>query len=213
MKVRLFVFIFCLCAGIAQSYGKEHIQSGLHTGKHEIKLSLSDGIPLNMANFLGTGIGDAVTATERDNFELCGILGVGYRYSVSRLKIGGDIGFASMTSRIRSSFNDNSTRQNESNIHFLILPTGELTYLKRRKVTLYSSAALGAILTRTSYSTDHFFQDKFTENSFYSSDFYATFAFQINPIAIRVGNDRIGGFLEVGVGYKGFTTAGISILF
>ena len=38
-------------------------------------------------------------------------------------------------------------------------------------------------------------------------------AFQVNPIAVRVGNDRIGGFLETGLGYKGFLTAGVSLRF
>jgi len=39
------------------------------------------------------------------------------------------------------------------------------------------------------------------------------FAFQVNPIALRVGNDHIGGFLEAGLGYKGFVTAGMSLKF
>jgi hypothetical protein len=40
-----------------------------------------------------------------------------------------------------------------------------------------------------------------------------SFAYQINPIAIRVGNDRIGGFVEAGFGTKGFVTAGLSLGF
>ena len=39
------------------------------------------------------------------------------------------------------------------------------------------------------------------------------FAYQVNPIALRVGNHRIGGFLEAGLGYKGFLTAGVSLRF
>ena len=39
------------------------------------------------------------------------------------------------------------------------------------------------------------------------------FAYQVNPIALRVGNERIGGFLEAGLGHKGFLTAGVSLKF
>ena len=45
------------------------------------------------------------------------------------------------------------------------------------------------------------------------SDFSADFSYQVNPIALRVGNDRIGGFLEGGLGHRGFVTAGVSLRF
>lgn len=45
------------------------------------------------------------------------------------------------------------------------------------------------------------------------ADLSTSFAYQVNPIALRVGNDRIGGFLEAGLGYKGFVTAGVSLRF
>ncbi|MGL5787392.1 MAG: hypothetical protein ACRCX4_11325 [Bacteroidales bacterium] len=213
MKKRIFIFIAILLSVTFLSHANESRQTDMYPNKHEIRLSVSDGTPLNISNFLGTAIGDAITGTERDRIEICGIFGIGYRYAISRWKVGGDIGFASLTNRVKSSFYGSMTRNTESNIHFLILPTGELTYFKRKKVTLYSSAAIGAILSRSSYSSDYFFENRFIENSFNYSDFYATFAFQVNPIAIRVGNERIGGFMELGVGYKGFISAGISILF
>lgn len=45
------------------------------------------------------------------------------------------------------------------------------------------------------------------------SSFSTDFAYQINPIALRVGNDRVGGFVEAGLGTKGFVTAGVSFKF
>lgn len=45
------------------------------------------------------------------------------------------------------------------------------------------------------------------------SDLTTSFAYQVNPIAVRVGNDRVGGFVEAGFGYKGFLTAGLSFKF
>lgn len=45
------------------------------------------------------------------------------------------------------------------------------------------------------------------------SSFSTDFAYQVNPIALRVGNNRVGGFVEAGLGTKGFVTAGISFKF
>lgn len=45
------------------------------------------------------------------------------------------------------------------------------------------------------------------------ADLSTSFAYQVNPIALRVGNDRIGGFVEAGLGNKGFLTAGVSLKF
>ena len=45
------------------------------------------------------------------------------------------------------------------------------------------------------------------------TDLNAAFAYQVNPIGLRVGNDRIGGFVEAGMGHKGFLTPGVSVKF
>ena len=45
------------------------------------------------------------------------------------------------------------------------------------------------------------------------ADLSTNFAYQVNPFAIRIGNDRVGGFIETGLGYKGFLTAGVSLRF
>jgi len=37
--------------------------------------------------------------------------------------------------------------------------------------------------------------------------------YQINPIAIRVGNGRISGFAELGWGYRGLATVGVAFKF
>ena len=45
------------------------------------------------------------------------------------------------------------------------------------------------------------------------ANFSTDFAYQVNPIAVRVGNERVGGFVEAGLGNKGFLTAGLSFKF
>lgn len=41
-----------------------------------------------------------------------------------------------------------------------------------------------------------------TETAVRQSDSFTSFAWQVNPVALRVGNHRIGGFLEAGLGTK-----------
>lgn len=45
------------------------------------------------------------------------------------------------------------------------------------------------------------------------ADLNTSFAYQVNPIALRVGNETIGAFVEAGLGHKGFVTAGLSFRF
>ena len=45
------------------------------------------------------------------------------------------------------------------------------------------------------------------------SSFSTDFAYQVTPIALRVGNNRVSGFVEAGLGTKGFVTASISFKF
>lgn len=214
MKMRAVAIFLCIFLSVSFMFGSEsmNITYAQKTNKHEIRLSFSDGIPLSVANFLGTGIGDAITGTRRESAQSSGVLGIGYRYSSDRWRVGGDFGFGFMTSDLHS-LNDDLPFMSQDDLNFMILPAGELVYLKKRLVDIYGSASLGVMFTRINYSGYLNNMNNSTDNSLYISNFYATFAFQINPVAIRVGNDRIGGFLELGVGYKGFLTAGVSIKF
>ncbi|MEG1645464.1 MAG: hypothetical protein RR279_06425 [Alistipes sp.] len=74
---------------------------------------------------------------------------------------------------------------------FTVVPTAEFYYLKSGIVRLYGTAGVGAVIC----------------------DQEADFAFQVNPIAIRVGTNRIAGFLEAGVGYKGVVNLGLEVGF
>lgn len=237
MKMRTVVILICIFLCVKYSYSSEstHNVQNQKINRHELRLSYSDAIPLTVANFLGTGIVDAISNTNRTNSESWGFFQLGYRYSLQKWKVGGDFGFGCMTSDITSK-NNTIPLVHQDDLNFLILPAGELSYYQKKHVNLYGSVSLGVMFTRTNYTSKKINKDHTISNmnkpernfkgrtylyneynniidSDYMSKFYSTFAFQINPIAIRVGNEHIGGFLELGVGYKGFLTAGISIQF
>ena len=182
----------------------------LDKNRHAVNISYSDGLTLGGASFWGMGLADAITGTTRSNEQSTGVFGLGYRYSLSkRMKLGMDIGFAKVSSHVTAK-GDKGPSYKEKELNLLVLPTAEVIYLKRNLFQLYGSAAAGINLTRHSETAK---TEKGKELVQAGSHFNQEFAYQVNPIGVRFGNKRIGGFVEAGLGYRGFITAGISLGF
>lgn len=162
-----------------------------------------------MTGIFGNAFSDAVLGSKRTNERVWGVFGLGYRYGINRFKVGGDLGFATVNSKLAFA-GQKAPSIKERDIHLLVLPTAEFSYFRRGVVELYGSAAAGVDLKRHSESG---LTEEGKKLASKKSDFAASFAYQVNPIAIRVGNDRIGGFVEAGFGTKGFVTAGVSVGF
>lgn len=176
--------------------------------QHEFRLSMSDGSTLGIAGFWGMGLSDAITGTKRTDQKSSGVLSLGYRYSLGRFRVGADFGFAQASSKVTFG-NEPNPYLKEKELNCLVLPTFEYVYFKRNIIELYGSAAAGVDFVRHSESI---IVPK-TEHKASDPSFETQFAFHVNPIGVRVGNDFIGGFVEAGLGYKGFITAGISLKF
>ena len=173
MKLKFFVLSLLMVAGVnmvnAQNSTKDYVSEDR---KHDIRLSVSDGLTQGTSDILGMGIADAVLGSKRSDSKTSLTYGFGYRYSIN-----------------------------------LVLPTAEFVYFKRRLVELYGSAAAGVNLSR--HSETALAKNATAGKSTLNTDF----AYQVNPIALRVGNNRVGGFVEAGLGTKGFVTAGVSFKF
>lgn len=119
------------------------------------------------------------------------VYGIGYRYALNRFRLGGDLGFAQSSSQLTLS-GEKTPSIKEKELNFLILPTAEFVYYKRRLVELYGTAAAGVNLVR---HTEKGLSEA-GKAAARQTDLSTSFTYQINPIALRVGNDHIGGFLE-----------------
>lgn len=101
MKFKLIALSLCMIASAnvvkGQEYGK-----GVSTteNKHEIRLSVSDGLTLGSADILGIGLSDAITGSKRTNQSNSMVYGIGYRYALNRFRLGGDLGFAQSSSQL-----------------------------------------------------------------------------------------------------------------
>ena len=200
MKIKFIALSLCMVASVniikAQDTDKSSYQPN---NRHEFRIAVSDGLTLTGVDILGMGIADAITGTKRSDEKSSMVYGIGYR---------GDLGFAH-TSSLLTLHGESTASIKEKELNFLVLPTAEFVYFKRNLVELYGSAAAGVDLVRHT-------EKGLTEAgkaATRKADLSTNFAYQVNPIAIRIGNDRVGGFIETGLGYKGFLTAGISLRF
>jgi hypothetical protein len=200
MKFKVFVLSLCIFAGVNMANAQDN--------RHEIRVSVSDGLTQSAVDVLGLGLADAVTGSKRTDEKASIVYGLGYRYAVGRFCVGADLGFAHTTSKLTLS-GDKMPSIKERELNFMILPTAEFVYLKSRLVELYGNASAGVSLKRHT-------ETGLTEAgkaAAAKADLNTSFAYQVNPIALRVGNETIGAFVEAGLGHKGFITAGLSFRF
>lgn len=169
--------------------------------KHEIRIDYSDATPLVIADVFTNAFVSAISGSESSNEKAFGMLSAGYRYAVSnRFSIGADLSYANASSDMKNK-STNEITYRKSNF-YMVLPTAKYSYVKRGIIDFYGTVASGAILANGSDKTD---QAKTTTND-------VIFAFQVNPLGLRIGKDW-GGFLEAGYGFKGIFALGASYRF
>lgn len=208
MKLKFIALLLCAAVSSNVAKGQETTHNTQSMPRHEIRLAASDGLTLGLANVFGMGLTDAVTGSKRSDEKSSLVYSLGYRYSIAQFRVGADLGFVQSTSKL-TLIGETAPSLKEKDLNFMLLPTVEFVYFKRGVVELYGGAAAGVNLVN---HTEKSLNQTATSNA-KKSDLSTTFAYQVNPIALRVGNQRIGGFLEAGLGYKGFVTAGVSLRF
>lgn len=207
MNLKTIVLSVCVASSICVTRAESKFTPS--ENKHDIRLSVSDGTPLTITEIFGGALSDGLLGSKRTDEKMIGVFGLGYRYNINRFRVGSDLGFALQKDKLTLS-GQNTPAVQERKLNFMILPTAEFIYFKRNLVELYGSAAAGVNLCRKS---EKGLTDEGKKIAANKSSLTTSFAYQVNPIAIRVGNDRIGGFVEAGFGTKGFVTAGISMGF
>ena len=205
MKIKFIALLLCAAVSSNVAKGQETTHNTQSMPRHEIRLSASDGLTLGLANVFGMGLSDAVTGSKRSDEKSSLVYSLGYRYSIARFRVGADLGFVQSTGKL-TLIGETAPSLKEKDLNFMLLPTVEFVYFKRGVVELYGGASAGVNLVN---HTEKSLNQTATSNAKKSD----LFAYQVNPIALRVGNQRIGGFLEAGLGYKGFVTAGVSLRF
>lgn len=167
------------------------------SSNNEIRLSFSDGIPFELGSALGNVFVGVFTNRDITESSGTGHWSLAYRnHTSNRIAVGGDVTFQSVSYDFEYK---NSDETGSERINFVsIMPAFEFTYYQNKLIRLYGAALAG--ITILNMQTDS------------SDDSNVMFAFQVNPIGVRIGK-QFGGFLELGAGSKGFLTLGASVVF
>lgn len=181
------------------------------TNPHEIRAGYSDATWIIIGNGLGESIADAITsglsgAKIKDaQSKTLGAFEIGYRNQVTKsIKLGGDISYLRTDKTFKLENKDTKTTANStrSSNYLLVLPMAEFSYIKTPLINFYGSAGAGAIFSET--------KEVAITKAYKTRD--VAFAYHINPLGLRVGK-KLAGFLELGYGFKGIATAGVSYKF
>ena len=129
MKIQLIALSLCVLASTNLVKGQGFTPS---ENKHEIRLSVSDGLTQGSVDILGMGLADAVTGSKRTDENYSLVYGFGYRYSLGRFKVGTDLGFSSSNSKLALA-GEQAPSLKESNVNFMILPAAEFVKIIMRK--------------------------------------------------------------------------------
>ena len=202
---KIIYFTGLLCFFVTTTVTAQDVQ-----GQHEIRFGFSDASPITITDALLQGLSSAFSSStsgytkETLNKKNRGMWGLGYRYHVShRFSIGADVGLLSSSKDIEFTKTDDSYTVHRKTTFLLFMPTGQLNYLNREKIQLYGNLGAGVLSYSVKENKDDGseFNDKFTG-----------FAFQLNPVGVRVGK-QFAGFAEIGFGFKGIVNIGASVKF
>ncbi|CAI2765691.1 outer membrane beta-barrel protein [Flavobacterium collinsii] len=173
------------------------------TGKHEVNLTYSDGIPMTFVDGFSDALSSAILGQKLNSKTTSsGNFGLGYRNQITeRIRVGGDIAF--QQEQTEQSDKNNKFIGKRTNRYLMVMPTIAFSYIKTDWLDFYGSAAAGVVLERYTQTEP---------NRAAVKDNAADFAFQVNPAGIRVGK-KLGVFAEVGFGYRGIVSAGLNYKF
>ncbi|WP_461532036.1 hypothetical protein [Sinomicrobium sp.] len=180
------------------------------TAKNDIRIVYSDASSIKLGAVLGDALDNLLINTlagkdyrEVDSKEQ-GMFGIRYTRQLSpKLRVGADVGYLHIERTMQERGNEADRDSYTSKINaFVIMPTGELSYSKSSMIDFYGTASLGVMVL----SSKNDIQGEMLKDSDFS------FAFQINPLGLRIGR-QLGGFVELGFGHKGIVNIGASYRF
>ena len=162
--------------------------------------------PLKLRHRLSFSYGDGISLREGAMcYQFPGML-PSYDYDVNRLTTAGsfNLDYLYMTRSGRWGFGANvgltpvtywsKWGSSQSRLLLTVAPRVQCTYLRSGLVELYGTASVGILLNASALMNN-----------------FCALAWQLDPIALRVGTERIAGFVSMGWGSRGIVGVGVQI--
>lgn len=170
--------------------------------KNEISTSIgvvsAFGGVFDFFKVLVEGVGNGI-AGNKTGTKFIGTYGIDYYYQVnSWFRPGAKVVYEGLTTTIYDSTDVIINHYNTSTLS--VMPSVQFSYFNKKHVKLYSGIDLGVGTI-------------FDDNKKGSGKPSVFFAFNVTPIGIRVGNDRIYGLVETNIGMDALIKGGFGIRF
>lgn len=134
-----------------------------------------------------------------------------YHYRLKKfLWIGATVNFTEFYANYFDRLTDKRTREYVRETFLDFMPDIRFSYLNRKHVTLYSALSVGIILGNYSRNVEN---DNDRNRMFYPNKLSIYYSYQITALGIKAGAKGWFGDLELGIGNKGFVSAGFGYEF
>jgi len=197
-------------------------QNDKKSARNELRVSISDGIPINLVVGIGEAFGDITSqvissvffnqySTKNIDSYTQGVplpIGLQYSYRIEPfLSVGVDYSYLGFTDvknyEVQNDNKDLMDIYRKKRYHFFH-GTIRYDYMQKRNFALYGKLGAGFLFYNYSYVA------KVNEVAENNRDSYGlAFSGQVNPIGISFGNKNIGGYAELGIGTKSILEVGI----
>ncbi|HUH72832.1 MAG TPA: hypothetical protein VLZ75_00355 [Chitinophagales bacterium] len=170
--------------------------------QHEVGIGYgymsTEQFSIEFADIISNSIINSFTGSDikTRSYQFIGPISIYYKYFFKeKLSIGGSF----LVSSNKINYEDKNNLSYSARLNtFSILPRLDFYYIRNPKFALYGNIGVGAVLMTSRYKN--------------KTDYNATgaaFAFQVTPIAMRIGRE-FGLVVELGIGSHGLANAGFS---
>ncbi len=200
MKTRT-LFLALILFSSSSAYAQEQWENRRHDISAGYGVITYDEVTGVMSSVLTTIL--TLANANRQNMRWTGAFSLGYKYRAGKLfPVGISVSYEKMSSDLTNKDGDLVGWENGE--YITIMAEGQIRYVRKRVFQMYSGLGLGY----TFASSDI----RFVNDAQSNKDHFNHFNFQANLLGFRVGT-VVGGFLELGFGYKGIVNFGISAQF
>lgn len=206
--------IFTILMLLSVFAGQVRAQGSFRENRNEINLLYGTASVTGTASVLAAVLTQVQTSMEMNvtDFKNTGVIGLEYFHYTQN----GTWAFGVAAGFERTSMNfafkdtqDSKTGTTGFSMNFIsIMPAVKLQWFNKKVVGMYSKVALGASIMAVPKTIDVEVDGQHQTESMDRMPSIAP-AFQINPICLEVGGDKIRGFLEAGWGMQGLVMGGL----
>lgn len=188
---KIFMAIAVLCTVVLEANAQEY-----ETPSDEISVSWGLGSGPMIADAFASGLTGSIEYAMQT-----GNISAQYMHNLTKtFGIGVTASFEGLTSK-----KNETIKEDLSNNYICVMPTARAYWFRKSKFGMYSRLAAGVTFNSFDYL------DSKDGKTVKESKTETGFAWQVSPVGIEIGSNKVSGFLEGGFGYQGLVIAGVRL--